>query len=238
MRSSERRNPARMYTGIALILGPTLMLAATIVGLAVDADDAAERFQQIAENETAYVLSGILFLLATLLLLGASVGLIHLFRTRGAKLGQLASILLLLGSSAGAGFYMFGALEYAMATSEGVDRAELARFVEQAEESAVFLPIFILFLAGIVLGLILLGIAAWRRRIVPVWAAILIVAAGVLAFAAEEPALSIVSFVVLLGGLGWLGQVILRMPEEQWAAGDRSVGAAAPSDPSLPEQRP
>lgn len=216
---SDRRNFARTFTGLALILAPALMLIATIVGSAVDADEAAQRFQQIADNQTAYVLSGILFLLGALLLLGASVGLIRVFRDSGVTFGQFAASLLLIGSAAGLGFYLFGAIEYEMATREGVDSAELARFADQAEEAGIFIPFFVLFLVGIVLGLILLGIAAWRRGIVPVWGGLLIVASGVLTFVAEGGALSIVSFVVLLAGLGWIGITLLRMSDDRWEAG-------------------
>ncbi|MBW3607058.1 MAG: hypothetical protein KY463_01665, partial [Actinobacteria bacterium] len=128
LKLSDGRNFARTYTALALILAPALMLIATMVGNGIDADETLERFRQIADNQTAYVLSGVLFLLGMLLLLGASVGLIHLFRGRGVTFGQLAASLHLLGSGAGVGFYVFGAIEYEMATREGVDR-ELARFV-------------------------------------------------------------------------------------------------------------
>jgi hypothetical protein len=108
----------------------------------------------------------------------------------------------MLGTCGGTGFYVFGAIEYQMATTPGFSRPELARFIDASEEASILLPILILFLVGIVIGLIVLGIAAWRRGLIPIWGGLLIVAAGVLAFLSESGVLSVVSFVVLLAGLG------------------------------------
>lgn len=226
LKLSDRRNFARTYTGLALILAPALMLIATIVGnvVGVDADEAAERFRQIADNQTAYVLGTVLYLLGWLLLLGASVGLIFLFRGRGVTFGQLAASLLLVGSGAGVGSYVFAATEYEMATRAGVDRVQLVGFVDRAQGAGIFIPVFVLFAAGLVLGLILLGIAVWRRRIVPFWAGLLIVAAGILAFFAEGGALAIVSRALLLAGLGWTGVTLLGMSDDQWEAGAPPAG--------------
>ena len=226
LKLSDRHNFARTYTGLALILGPALMLIATILGnlIGVDANEAAQRFRQIADNQTVYVVGSVLLLLGSLLLLAASVGLIHLFRGRGVTFGQLAASLVAVGSAAGVGSYVFAATEYEMATGDGVDRATLVRFVEQAEGTGIFLPVFILFVAGIVLGLILLGIAVWRRRIAPVWAGLLIVAAGMLAFFAEGGALAIASRALLLAGLGWTGVALLGMSDAQWEAGAPPAG--------------
>ena len=228
LKLSDRRNFARTYTGLALILAPALILLATIVGSAmigVDADEAAERFRQIADNQTAYVLGSVLYLLGSLLLLGASVGLIHLFRGRGVTFGQLAASLLLVGSAGRVGSYVFAATEYEMATRDGVDRAQLVRFVDQVQGTGIFTPLFVLFAAGIVLGLILLGIALWRRGIVPAWAGLLIVAAGILALFAEGGgALAIASVVLLLAGLGGTGATLVGMSDDQWEAGAPPAG--------------
>ncbi len=231
LKISDRRNFGRTFTGLALMLGPTLMLLSAITGISVDAEGAAERFEQIAQNEAAYALSGILFLVGALLLLVGSIGLLHFFRGRGVTFGQLAAGLLTLGSVAGIVSYGFGAIEYEMATREGVDRPALATFVDQAEESVILLPIFIMFILGVVIGLILLGIAAWRRGIVPIWAALLIVAAGILTFAASGGVISIISFVALLAGLGWLGVTLLRMSDEDWDAGAAQRERATAAEP-------
>jgi hypothetical protein len=169
LKLSDGRNFGRTFTGLALIVGPLLMLVATLLGLSVDAQTAAGRFSQIAVNQTAYVLSAILFLVGALFFLGASAGLLHAFRGHGVTLGQLAAGLLMLGTCDGTGFYVFGAIEYQMATTPGFSRPELARFIDASEEASILLPILILFLVGIVIGLIVLGIAAWRRGLIPIW---------------------------------------------------------------------
>jgi hypothetical protein len=106
--------------------------------------------------------------------IGASVGIIHMFRGRRVGLGQVAGALMILGSAVGFGWYAFGVAEYEMVNHSGLDRAALATFLDKAEDStATILPFIVLFLLGMVVALILLGIAAWRRRLVPVWSAVL-----------------------------------------------------------------
>ena len=232
LKVSDRRNFGRTFTGLALIIGPALMLVSQIFTSSYDAEAAAERFAAIAQNEAGYVLSLVLFLLGALFLLGGSIGLLHAFRGPGVTFGQLAAGLLVMGTTAAVGFYGLGAVEYQMATQPGADRGSLATFVDRAEEGGILLPVFILFILGIVIGLILLGIAAWRRGLVPIWGELLIVIAGVLAFVSDEGGvLSFISFVVLLAGLGWLGVNLLRMSDEQWDAG-ATHAEAAPADTS------
>ncbi len=62
------------------------------------------------------------------------------------------------------------------------------------------------------------------------WSGLLLVAAGVLAFASEGGAFAIVSFILLLLGLGWIGVTLLRMPDDRWEAGASAV-AAGPAEP-------
>ncbi|MGH2955014.1 MAG: hypothetical protein ACRDK9_13555 [Solirubrobacterales bacterium] len=241
LRLSDGRNFGRTLTGLALIVGPALLLIAAIIGSSIDADDAAERFAEIADNETAYVISVIVFLFASLTLLVASAGLLRLFRGRRVTLGQLAAGLLLLGSAATVGFYVFGAIEYEMATREGFDTAEFASFVDDSEEAGVFVPVFVIFLAGVVIGQILLGIAVWRTGVAPVAAALMIIAGAILTFAGGDDAtFGIIAFAVVLAGLGWLGLSVLGMSDERWDAGAAAgePGAAPPPPPPPPPPGP
>jgi hypothetical protein len=144
---------------------------------------------------------------------------IRLFRgPRGVTLGQVAGVLLLFGSAVGIAWYALGAIEYEMVNHNGLDRAALASFLHKADNPNILVPVFLLFLVGIVLGSILLGIAAWRVRVVPIWAAVLILLAGPIGFFANSHAGSIVDFVVLLAGLGTLGWTVLAMSDEEWDA--------------------
>jgi len=87
-------------------------------------------------------------------------------------------------------------------------------------------PGFLMFVSGGVVGLRLLGIAGWSTRVVPVWASVLISAAGSLAFFGPNKVVSIISFIVLTAGLGTLGWTILNSSDESWDA-PRAQPAAA-----------
>jgi hypothetical protein len=215
LRLSDARNFGRTLTGLALIAGPLFLLIAQVLVPGEETDGAA-RLARIAENKAVYAVSAVLFLLGSLFLLAASVGLIRLFRASRVTLGQLAGALLLIGSAATVAFYTFGAVEYQMATQADINRAEAAKLLD-GQEPALAIPILVLFVLGIVLGLILLAVAAWRTGILPLPGAAILAAAGILDFFAEGGVIGIVAFAVTLIGLGWLGLVVLRISDEEWA---------------------
>jgi hypothetical protein len=80
----------------------------------------------------------------------------------------------------------------------------------------VIVPLIVMFVAGAVIGVVLIGIASWRTRVVPVWAAVVIIIAGPINFLGQGHAAQIISNAVLLVGLGTLGVTALRMSDEQW----------------------
>ena len=59
-------------------------------------------------------------------------------------------------------FYAFSIVEYEMVNQPGLNRAELAKYLHESNMTASGAPLFILFLLSIVLGLIVLAVAAWR----------------------------------------------------------------------------
>jgi hypothetical protein len=122
----------------------------------------------------------------------------------GVTLGQVAGGLLVLGGAVTFGWFALGAAEYEMVNHSGLNRAELAAYLHKADSASSLAPLIVLFLLGIVLGTILLAIAARRVRIVPIWASVAIAAAGILGFFGNGKGISIVSFAILLLGLGTL----------------------------------
>jgi hypothetical protein len=226
LRFSDARNFGRTFTGLLLIAGPLLMLLAQIAQPNADDDDKAKELANIAAHKGAYAAAAIVFLIGALFILGGAIGLIHLFRGRRVGLGQVAASLLVLGASAMAGWYTFMALEYEMATQAGIDRTQMALFLHKVDNVSLEIPLLVMSLAGLVVGLVLLGIAAWRRGVVPRWAAAIIVVAGPLNFFSEGKALEIVAFAVLLAGLGSLGWAALQMSDEEWDSPREAVPVA------------
>jgi hypothetical protein len=231
LRLSDARNFGRTLTGLCLIGAPVALTAAAAIGPDYFDDDKQQMLQKIGVHPNRYVVALLLFLAAAVLLIAAGIGLVRFFRGAGVTLGQAAGGLLAVGAAATIGFFTIGAVQYEM-TRHNLDRAEMADLVEQVEESAMLLPIVILFLVGIAIGSLLLAIAAWRRRLIPVWAALAIVAAAVLGFFGQDnKALEIVGFAILIVGLGTLGLRFLRMTDDEWDAGDAASGEGAPPAP-------
>jgi len=75
LRFSDARNFGRTLTGLALIAGPLLMLVASIVTPSTDNDNKLKELNSVAAHKSAYLWGSVLFLLGTLILLAASVGI-------------------------------------------------------------------------------------------------------------------------------------------------------------------
>jgi hypothetical protein len=98
---------------------------------------------------------------------------------RGApRLASAGAFLALLGDLAGFPLIQGGDnLAYAAAT-DGFDVATMARLQKVLEDDPVQLVASLLFIVGIVFGLLLLGIALWRSRAVPAWMGIALAFGG------------------------------------------------------------
>ena len=230
LRFSDARNFGRTLTGLALILGPLAMLVASIITPNTDNDNKLKELNSVAAHKSAYLWGSVIFFVGTLILLAASVGIIHLFRNRRVTLGQIAGSLLLVGTAVTTAFYAFSIVEYEMVNQPGLNRVELAKYLDKANNTASGAPLFILFLVGIVLGLILLAIAAWRRKLIPIWAAILIFLGGLFAFfGGQDQTASIIDGVLLLIPFVMLGRTVLSMSDEEWDAPREPQAAPAPA---------
>jgi hypothetical protein len=212
---SDSRNFGRTLAAISLFVTPILLLLGTLVSPDTS-DDAAKALADIADHKAGYVIGGILFLIAPLVFIPGMLGTMRLMRRRRVTMGQVGAALILLGALITVSFYGFGAMEYVAATDSGLDRAQMANLVDSAEDSALNIPIFIGFTLGLILGSILLAIALWRSRVVPVWAAAALVISTVLGFFAESLVLGVLSFVFLFAALAPIGRKILSIPDHEW----------------------
>ena len=166
LKFSDARRLGRSLTGICLIGAPALFLIASIVQPDTDHKNKLRELNAIAAHKGTYLASGLLYLLAGIVLIAAAIGVIRLFRgPRGVTLGQISGALLVLGGTVSFGWYALGAAEYEMVNHTGLDRTALATYLHKADSPGSMAPLFILFLLGVVLGTILLvglGALGWR----------------------------------------------------------------------------
>jgi hypothetical protein len=165
------------------------------------------------------------------------IGIMRLFRgDGGVTAGQISGALLVIGGTVTMGWYALGAMEYAMVDNKGLDRQALAAFLHKTDSTGAIAPLFILFLIGIVLGSILLAVANYRTRFAPVWASMAILVGGVVGAIGNGKAISIITFVILMSGLGAIGARVLSMSDEEWdqprVRYDSGSGAPASPEPA------
>jgi hypothetical protein len=214
LRFSDSRNFARTLCALSLIAAPLLLLVGVLVAPDVS-DDAAERLAEIEEDKSLFAAGSVLFLVAPWVFIPGMVGLIHLLRGRGVTIGQVAASLLLLGALATTVFYGASGYEYQAATG-GFNTPEVAELTDAVDDSDFFIPIFIVFLAGVVIGGIVLGIALWRSGVVAAWAGLAVSASAVVGFIADSKAVSAIGFALLLAGLGATALRVLSMTDDEW----------------------
>jgi hypothetical protein len=210
-----------------------LLLIAAVVSPTTDHKDKVRELAAVAAHKSSYIAGGVIWLVASFLLVLAAFGLIKMFRgPRGVTLGQVSGVLLALGSTVGVGWYALGVMEYEMVNHKGLDTAALAQYLHEADQPSALVPLFIVFLVGIVLGLILLGVASIRTRVIPVWAAAVLIVGGPLSFFGQGKASGIISGVVTLVGLGALGWRALTISDGEWDAPlERHSAPVAPAAP-------
>ncbi len=100
------------------------------------------------------------------------------------------------------------------------DREQMVALLQRLEAGIGVKVVFVVMLLGLFLGWVTLSIGLLGTRLVP-WA----VPALVLAFLMLNLAgLEILSRIVFLIGLAWLGVVVVKMGDESWLASERDEG--------------
>ena len=232
LRLSDERNFARTLAGLSLIVAPLLLLLSVVIGPHLS-DDGGGRLAQIADNEGRYIAGGYLLLLGAWAFVPGLLGVSRLFRGRRVTLGQVGAGLVLVGWISTISFFGRGAYEFE-AAQPGLDRAMMARLVDNVEESGVMIPMIIItFVVGIAIGSLIVAWSLWRRRLAPPWAAAALVVWTILDILADNVALSAIAFAFLLVGFGAVGLKLLSISDEEWDLLGRAPGASeAPPVPA------
>jgi len=216
LKITDANNFRRTLAGLCLIAAPVAGLAATVVAPPA-ALDIGERLTIVAEHSTRFLAANLLAVLLQILLVPALLGLLHLLKGRGVVLGHIGGGLALAGVF---GYMGVLATEFVVLQMAQGDRREMISLAERVYGSVGFAVFLMMFLFGLLLGLIVLSVALWRARIAPIWAAACIALASVLDLVASTSTVAVVlAWILLLAGLGWIGSKVLSMSDEDWAQG-------------------
>lgn len=251
LRFSDARNFGRTATGLLLIVGPLLLVLGNVVGPNTpDGNSVKDHLKELSivqSHKGSFLAGNIIFVLAGLLLMLAGFGLVKYFKgPRGVTLGQVAGVFLALGSVVVMGWYALGSIEYSMVQHHSAailnthnTQLVYANLMHVSNNTGPFLVLFILFIVGILVGQILLGIAAIRTRVVPIWAGALIIISGLGSFFGGDTRTGqIVTGIITLAALGVLGWRALTMSDEEWDAPLVRGGVPASAADAAPAPAP
>jgi hypothetical protein len=220
------KNPAtfrRRNAAIGLLTGTVLSAISVIT-----APEFPAGFQErLAAINAAGTVSSLAFTLAQLPFLVGVLGIGHLLRGRAPILSNLGTSLAVIGAF---GHSVVGGLSLAylgMAADEQ-NRAAYAAVMEGIESGPV--RIFMAMgLLGTVVGVLLLAVGLWRAKVPPRWAAPLLGAFLLVAFAgsALSDRAELVSLVFYLPAFTALALTLWRSPTDAWRSGT-DVGAPIP----------
>jgi hypothetical protein len=217
---------SRRFGAAVLVIGPLSLVLGSLFQVVSDDDSVSASLAKIAAHPSGERAVIIFDLLATFLL----PAMLYLMRLAGPRAPRLA----LAGGALSfvswmAGLYSLGAsdLLYDRA-AQLTDRASAVSLVHAVTSDAAFVIPEFLFIVGHVLGMLLLGIALWRSRAVPRWAAALVGLASVVQFPVHDSGPgSAVAFGLLLIGTATCAVNLLRTspePAPAWA-GDADADA-------------
>ena len=229
----------RTVAGASLIAFPLAGLGSAILGSNEGTDTPPAELYTIAAESGTMLASGVVFMLSAVLTVPAAGGILHLLRDRGAALGHLGAAFLLLGAM---GHMGYGTWQVMLSqVPHEPDRAAMIAFLDR---SAVLTTVLLPLLISIVVGLLLAAIGLRRARRVPLWVPLAVVGLGVVDLAINSVELDSKLVPVLVWTLAsiplsYIGFLVLRTSDAEWARALRPVAAdVAPGISSPDETQP
>ena len=217
LKISDAAHFRRVVAGLCLVAAPLLFAAAEIL-TPQPSGSAAAQLAAFAPHRNQLLAGALCGLASSMLFVPALFGLLHQIRDRGVVYAHVAAAMIIYGLVTGAALGGINVMFWVM-TKPGMNRGAMVTLFNGLEHGSAALGAPLL--AGhylFALGIVLLGIAAWRARLVPRWAAIL-VALFPVADVALSPAgdiSSLVSDAIGIAGFAALGLHLLVMPDGEW----------------------
>ncbi|WP_448614436.1 hypothetical protein [Modestobacter sp. URMC 112] len=161
--------PGRRLAAVGLVVGATLNTAEAVLAqfLPAKPDQVADQLRLVAENAPLYGTRAVLGTLAVPFMLIGFLAAARVLAGRAPRAGAAAGTLLAAGMWGFVGIHVLGLLQ--LPASRG-DVPAAAAVLEGAQSSPVLACLFLLpFLAGTVLGMLVLTGGLLRTRAVPRW---------------------------------------------------------------------
>lgn len=224
------RTISRAAGAAALVIGP---VASAVPIVVTDSENGtvAEQLADYAAHPGAAQASNVQLLLI-IAVVPAMIYAARLARPGAPRLAFAGGALAALGWLAG--LISIGAGQIALYQGSRLgDRAAAAALIEGVNADPVYGSLVGIFVIGHIAGMILLGVALWRSRAVPSWAAGLFIAYPVLHFLSNAiaPAVDWAAKVAFVISAVVVAVRILRTPDDRWDL-PAGVPAAVPPQPA------
>jgi hypothetical protein len=201
---------SRRFGAAALVIGPLGVVLGSVFAVAGDDDSVSVSLAKIAAHPSGQRAVIICDLLAAFMV----PAVLYLMRLAGPRAPRLT----VAGGTVAFAAWLAGLLSLGASdllydhAAQLPDRDSAVGLVHAVTSDAAFVIPEALFLAGHLLGLLLLGIALWRSRAVPRWAAARVGLASVVQFLVhDQSVLSACAFGLLLG-MAACAVTLLRTP--------------------------
>jgi hypothetical protein len=207
----------KTVVGACLIASPLILLASALVAPEIKSGE-ADQLAVIAQDPGRYYLFTVLVFVSTALWLPLVLGLMHMVREKAAALGNVGGSLALTGTLVGIGDAVSQLFIWQM-VSPRADRAQMVALLVRFDNTAGAAIFFRIGGPALVIGMVILSIALYRARAVPAWAAVGTAVGtflNIAGFVASSNLLVIVSSVVLLVSLAWIGRLVLARNDREW----------------------
>lgn len=215
MRLSSASTFRRTASGLCLLVGPAMLLVATIVDPAAGEGEGRDSLQALREDPDMAQLATALQIWGFVAVALGIVGVVHVIRRRGVVLANVG------GALAVVGLIMFAALTATnvedLNVAEHLNLDTAAALDDDVQDYWVAYVVFVPALLGTFAGFVLLAAAIVRSQVAHVAAAVLILAGAAALVASEESKpIAVAGNALLLLGWGLVGLKLLGMADEQW----------------------
>jgi hypothetical protein len=216
MRFSDSHHFRKMVAGCCMVAGPLAVLAAFVVSPAIHTN-AGRQMAAFADHPDRLLISTLLSLAAVALVVGATLGLMHMLRERMVGYGNVGGVLALVGllftmAQIAAGFTLWSAV------ADGVQPADVTTWHSVTHDTAAVIPLVAVPWLAVV-GFAVLAMGLYRARAVDWWMAAM-TALGALGITLAGPlasvAVGIVGAALFLVGMGSIGMYVLRESDADW----------------------
>jgi hypothetical protein len=212
---SDPRRFSRLVAAFALIVGPLIVLAGMIATPWEDEATTASYHDALAAHPAQAEVAATLLHFGYVLLLPAALGLMHLARRASPKLAHVGGLLAVLGLATLPGLLVTDFYDLALAEALPRDQSVAISDATQEGWAAAVMGMSAVF--PMLIGLVLLVVAAWRAGLAQAWMPVGVAVAWLLPFASGTGlAPAVAGATLLLAILGSIGVRVARMSDQAW----------------------